>query len=215
MKKLLYLLIVTCNPVFADSLSPEFLEGKWCEYGVSLKPNVERDESTPAEWVFNLDGTMKYNNGSLNYKVENNTIVSSSSFIGEWSLYEIKEDHMILKGRYGYAYYKRGDCILSKEAKLKKDTIIFQNAILLGNVEVVKEYLHNGIDPNIKNTETSSESTALHVAVNSGRLDIVKLLLENGADVNVTNYFDETPLSLAKKKKYSKIIEFLIENGAR
>jgi hypothetical protein len=41
-----------------------------------------------------------------------------------------------------------------------------------------------------------------------------QMLIEMGADVNTFNYFLQTPLMLASKRKLYHIVEFLLENGA-
>lgn len=215
MKKMLFVLIFGTTPVFADVLSGEYLEGMWCEYAVSMKIGGTLDESSPVEWVFHKGGNMKYSGAPTTYSLEENTIIPKNALLGNWSLYEKKGASMILEGQFGgFAYYKRGECVLSKEAQMKKDIIVFHNAILLGKIDVVKKYLDEGMDPNVKNVESSFESASLHAAVKSRNLEIVKLLIKNGANVNITDFMGNTPLDIAKKEKQNEIINFLLENGA-
>jgi len=50
-------------------------------------------------------------------------------------------------------------------------------------------------------------------------VDVVKLLLENGADINLKDKNDYTALMFATDKKHLekhlKILEYLLENGAK
>src|SRR3990167_2384205 len=53
-----------------------------------------------------------------------------------------------------------------------------------GHLEIVKELLFNGTDPNITN---NSRQTPLFRASRNGHLEVVKVLLHGGADPNIAD----------------------------
>jgi len=55
-------------------------------------------------------------------------------------------------------------------------------ASLRGNLQIIRDILSQGIDPNIRN---QAGFTPLILAINSGKKESVELLLENGADPNM------------------------------
>ncbi|KAG4095964.1 ankyrin repeat-containing domain protein [Neocallimastix lanati (nom. inval.)] len=57
--------------------------------------------------------------------------------------------------------------------------------------------------------------TPLIYAIDRGSFDLVKLLVENGADVNKKNEDNNTPLYYSIYNKKPKIIEYLLNQGAR
>jgi ankyrin repeat protein len=80
--------------------------------------------------------------------------------------------------------------------------------------EVIKLLLEAGADPN----QDGRLGTPLFVAV-LGELgpEVIRLLLEAEADPNKAHpgHLDETPLSVARSKGNSEIVELLIEAGAK
>ena len=85
------------------------------------------------------------------------------------------------------------------------------------HLEIAKLLLAKGAKVNAR----SSGFTPLHFASEEGDLRMVKLLIENGADINakVGRVFFQffggiTSLDIAKKKKHSAVIEYLISKGA-
>jgi len=92
-----------------------------------------------------------------------------------------------------------------------------------GNIEVVRDLLKKGADPNAtdipKNPFSLSlliqESTPLIEACKNGHIEIVSLLLENGADPQkTTDFTDNTPIIFACKNNYQDIVLLLLERGA-
>jgi ankyrin repeat protein len=107
-----------------------------------------------------------------------------------------------------------------------------------GHTEVVKLLLERGANVNVKKTD--DDATALYVASQNGHTEVVKLLLEKGANVNAKAKMDtgrrfaektqngpflyaptkveyeyRSPLSIAKERGYTKIIELLEKAGAK
>ena len=86
-----------------------------------------------------------------------------------------------------------------------------------GHLETVKILLDAGLDPNHVN---GLGWTALMEAVLLGNgsqlyVDIVATLMKGGADPNIPDREGNTPLSYAKKRNNSALIQLLTENGGR
>ena len=79
------------------------------------------------------------------------------------------------------------------------------------NIDMVKNALKNGADPNI---HADDEFPLIISAILKGNLEIIKLLLENGADPNIHDDDDEFPLISAILKGNLEIIKLLLKNGA-
>jgi len=88
-----------------------------------------------------------------------------------------------------------------------KYTTIF-SAIKGSDAEVVKEFLDNGVDVNVKD---GSGSTPLHCAATESYNEIVELLIANGADVNAKDNKSRTPLD--KAKRWPSIADLLRKHG--
>ena len=80
----------------------------------------------------------------------------------------------------------------------------------LGRINIVQELLDNGADPS---TFDSGGYSALQAAAENNHLDIVRLLIKKGASVNYKSKF--TALELARMAGNIKVIELLLENGAK
>jgi len=122
-------------------------------------------------------------------------------------------------------------------------------AVMLGDVELVKYYLEQGIDPNSKLTKGLTEGESwlmtaisskninlvallvncgarvnesmkshkvfpLHRASAIGCRDICELLIARGADVNAEGEHSKSPLHLATQYGYQNIVELLLDCGA-
>lgn len=82
-----------------------------------------------------------------------------------------------------------------------------------GGLEQLKVLLEAGANPNIGD---SKGKTALMYAVEYDyNLEKVKLLLQFGADVNAVDLQGNTPLKIARQQESTKIIQLLIESGAK
>ena len=84
-------------------------------------------------------------------------------------------------------------------------------AIKLDRIEVLKEFLDAGGDPNLKN---DNDWTLLMSAAFVGRSRSVAVLLTSGAEVNFGNKFGESALALAAAKGHLKCVEALVLAGA-
>jgi ankyrin repeat protein len=93
------------------------------------------------------------------------------------------------------------------------------HAIEEGNVDVVREHIEFGKDPNKTFIPRGSEpagASALHLAVAVEQNEIIELLLKNGADINVKarDQYGGTPLHWAAFLGYRQMAEMLVEAGA-
>ena len=81
-----------------------------------------------------------------------------------------------------------------------------------GNLNIVKQALANGMDPNTK--DPKSGGTLLTTAALMGHTEIVSVLLEHGADVNARSNDGGTALHAAAFLGRSETVKLLLEHGA-
>lgn len=87
-----------------------------------------------------------------------------------------------------------------------------QRAVMIGDVNTVKEIIGKGMNPNLT---LPNKDTLLTFAYRSDAWAVVKVLLENElVDVNHANAFGETPLMLAVFKNRPDDVEELLKRGA-
>ena len=82
-----------------------------------------------------------------------------------------------------------------------------------GQLEMTRTLLNNGADPNI--IERGTGQTPLHCAVGRGQKTVAEMLLVHRANVNVKDWDGKTPMSLAKEKGHTEIVELLRKHGAK
>lgn len=80
-------------------------------------------------------------------------------------------------------------------------------AVLIGNLDLVKELLSLKADINARNV---AGFTALHMAAEQGFDEIAVYLLENGADINAESNEGSTPLHLAVKYDQDSMLKLLL-----
>ena len=86
-------------------------------------------------------------------------------------------------------------------------------AVNKSNSEMIEFLINNRANINAKN---KNGLTALHYAVYHHQKDIISMLISKGANVNSRgNVRGSTPLMLAAEKGNVKLIELLLENGAK
>ena len=91
------------------------------------------------------------------------------------------------------------------------DTSI-QDAILLGNIEAIKQHLAAGTDVNAKYDDGW---TALHRAARVGHNEIAELLIAKGADVNAKMDNGDTPLDQAITNHRTEVADLLRKHGGK
>lgn len=99
---------------------------------------------------------------------------------------------------------------LNKEV-LKQVLPNFFRAIKNNDLQLVKQYLAQGIDPNCF-TE-NDEVTPIFIAAYMGHTEVAKELLKAGADLNVKDNYGNTPFALAAKKGHINMLNLFIDSG--
>ncbi|KER26822.1 hypothetical protein T265_06030 [Opisthorchis viverrini] len=81
-----------------------------------------------------------------------------------------------------------------------------------GHVEVVRELLSRGADPN---RATKKGNTALHIASLAGQFEVVKMLLDAGASVNTQAQLksDTEKAESEQNRSYKDLVNFMEKNG--
>ena len=109
-------------------------------------------------------------------------------------------------------HLQEGDLVSKhKKVKLSKSDISIHLAAKYGKVEIVRNHLIKGINPNTKDMDNH---TPLDLAVLHNHLEIVKELIKNGANVNFDCEIGETPLYVASGLGYFEVAKVLLEHGA-
>ncbi len=75
------------------------------------------------------------------------------------------------------------------------DLATLSEAVVHGNVDLIRDYLAHGGNPS--RAEKSTGISLLQEAADTKQLEIVKLLIEAGANVNTHDIYQDSPLSLA------------------
>jgi len=78
-----------------------------------------------------------------------------------------------------------------------------------GNLEIVKELVSNGADPDIPQRD---QSTSLHVSSYYGHPDVVRYLIERGAVTITKNNFGNTPADEARTDEIKKVFTDSMNN---
>ncbi len=95
------------------------LTGVWCEYAVSMDPDGEKDESSPAQWTItgdSLEYRMKIG-GTLKSKIirRGASFAIENGMLGgpdrDWEIQSRRGDTIVLNGPIGgYFHLRRGAC---------------------------------------------------------------------------------------------------------
>jgi ankyrin repeat protein len=80
-----------------------------------------------------------------------------------------------------------------------------------GNLESVKAYIADGVDPNAKD---KYEQSALLAAVSNNRDDVTEFLLANNANPNIVDMHGQSPAFWASYERNLKSLELLIARKA-
>ena len=93
--------------------------------------------------------------------------------------------------------------------KVESDHYIHQ-AVTVGDIETVSEFLDNGGSPNILD---SYDCEPLYTAVKYGKIGIARLLLRAGGDISRKSKFRGTAFGAACWNWNLKMIDFCLEAG--
>lgn len=94
----------------------------------------------------------------------------------------------------------------------QKDCSNFIKACEIGDIQIVKEFINQGIDIDVKN---EVGKTALICAAASGHKDIVALLLQNHAQIDARDNFDSTALIYAAASGHRDVVALLLKHNAQ
>jgi ankyrin repeat protein len=84
------------------------------------------------------------------------------------------------------------------------------DAIIENNIEIVKELLQNGANPNL--CLDAAKVRPLHFAAQDNRIEIGQLLIACGAEINACTYPEGlTPLDVAKLHGHKEFMELLTQ----
>jgi ankyrin repeat protein len=112
------------------------------------------------------------------------------------------------------------------EIRSSRDETALYMASSRGCVDIVRQLVGHGADPNAKcrgwmqfgldlmDLGLNLKWTPLHAAINKGHRDIVLLLLEGGADPEIRSSQDETALYMASSRGCVDIVRQLVSHGA-
>jgi uncharacterized protein len=96
--------------------------------------------------------------------------------------------------------------------KVNPPDMDIHTAIVMGNLEAVRQHIKAGTDLNLK--EPAGGSTPLITAVVFGKTEIALALIEAGADLNLKNNDGSTALHSAAFFCRIEIVKALLEKGA-
>lgn len=80
---------------------------------------------------------------------------------------------------------------------------------------MVEFLINNGVNINTEVKYGGLYSTPLFAASKEGHLAIVEFLIAKGANVNQKITDAPLPLTIAKKKRFTEVVEFLIKKDAK
>lgn len=81
-------------------------------------------------------------------------------------------------------------------------------------LEVVRQLLDHGADPDAKGNSDDLGVQAVHLAAGAGAVDVVSLLIDHGVTVDALDSQNDTPLDFAAMQSRPKMVAFLVARGA-
>ena len=112
----------------------------------------------------------------------------------------------------GNAANNQNPAATSEVNYIKSGKIDIHKAVLMNDIDLVKEYIEIGADLNLK--DAVGGSSPLITACVFGKTEIAVLLIEAGADLNCQNNEGSTALHSAAFFCHPEIVESLLANGA-
>ncbi len=98
------------------------------------------------------------------------------------------------------------------QTTLSVPKVDLHSAIVLGDIEVIRQHIEAGSDLNV--LEPSRGSTPMLTAAALGKTEAAKILIDAGADLNYQNNDGSTALHTAAFFCRVEIVEALLEKGA-
>ena len=177
---------------------PEKLIGNWC-----LNEEKFMDDSSFSGeiWEFTTDGKYTFNKlGEDAYKITDDNVKLDN--FGTLQVLKLTNTEMVAKV-YSTYYFSKDRCAKNTLKALKLTQL--NNAIIMNDLERVKEFIKEGVDVSMPDTRSAMHSTPLMIAIWQENEEAIELILEQNPDLNVTNYTGKTALDIAKKSKSIKI----------
>eukprot|EP01064_Diplonema_japonicum_P006193 TRINITY_DN1412_c0_g1_i1.p1 TRINITY_DN1412_c0_g1~~TRINITY_DN1412_c0_g1_i1.p1 ORF type:complete len:746 (+),score=122.88 TRINITY_DN1412_c0_g1_i1:107-2344(+) len=102
-----------------------------------------------------------------------------------------------------------------REQRMRRACEMFLDAAENGDIDVVRDYLAAGADPNLRCNKDRSSINALYVAARAGNEEVVELLLKHearcGDKINFGGH-DETPLMIAAKLCHTEVVRTMLRD---
>jgi hypothetical protein len=112
-----FVLVMGASTVAADAatLTPDYLEGRWCYADIDFGGQVE---DVAVEYVFNIDGTLEYQNSSMSDRMNSGTWavadgkieIKPSLVFFDLVIREVGDDAFVLEAMGGKHRFLRGAC---------------------------------------------------------------------------------------------------------
>ena len=202
--------------------------GSWLTFDFGFEPvtleKIIEGDLIPSELflpkhVFGINGDSKIFNDVPDFKVE-----SSFRIIIIWRSKEVDpivfQKFCVISVDADKYKAEQEEEIMTKRIGSKKDPRViirehkFIEACFEGDLNLVKDYLYNGVDPNCVNEH---QNTGLMEAALNGQLEVCKIIVslcKAELDINAVNEVFKTALHKAAYNNNFDIIKLLLVNGA-
>jgi ankyrin repeat protein/beta-lactamase regulating signal transducer with metallopeptidase domain len=146
----------------------------------------------------------------LHYAIWRNDTEMAKILVNRGADFNLKDSSEWTALRYAVDYANRElvDFLITKGAILSK----FHLAAWRGDLTVVKRFLDQGTDVNIKDDQFNW--TPLHWATFTSQRAIIEFLIAKGADVNAGGEWNDPPLHYAAVHGHKGLVELLLAKGA-
>lgn len=170
---------------------------------------IRHEDARMVELLLSHNADPAITNKKKNSALDLAKILNQKNIIRIFSKYKIKLPEKNRK--YAEININTFQKSIDKSGSLYRNWPLLNIASLLGEKEIVRQLINQGVDINATDPDGNS---ALHRAASKGQRDIVEQILSFGGNVNVKNRLGETPLFLAAKAGHDKTIKLLLDSGA-
>ena len=133
-------------------------------------------------------------------------LVEHGAKIGNQLYLAVKKDQLNIAKSLLIGYgYKSNKANIDKVSE--KDFNVLHLAAKKNRLDLVKLFISNGADPNVKSGCEGHYRTALHFAAENYNIEMVEYLIEFGADMFCKDINNFTPLDLVKKEYSTYLID--------
>ena len=194
-------LLIACGLVLVPAAQLQATEaadlaGQWCFYEQSMMGETVPEK---VDIALNADGSYSWQQGPFvqngNWEVTDGQLKMTD--VGSHDIIEVGGGEMVLE-RYSTMKFRSGECDDSSFSDM--DVTAFHNAASTGDVDVIRDYLGRGIDPD--SADFMRGDTALIKAAKFCRIDAAQVLLDEGASADVRNDSDKAAVDFAKSSSF-------------